>query len=719
MKRKLLSALVALVSLSLPALADEGMWLMQQLQSQMPKMQKLGLKLQDYDIYNEQGSSLRDAIVVFGNGCTGEVISQQGLVLTNHHCGYSSIQGLSSVEHNYLEQGFWAQSFAEELPAKGLKVTFIDKIEDVTDFVRAELKKSKQPEVDRISPLYLASLAQQRAKTTALTPGMELEIKAFYEGNRYLLFTKKVYSDIRFVGAPPTSIGSFGADTDNWTYPRHSGDFALFRIYADANGNPAPYSALNQPLKPKRWLNISTGGVQENQFVMIMGFPGRTNRFFLPEEVEEWKSIDNDIRIRMRAIRQEAMLQEMLRDTKTKIQYASKYAYSQNGYKRAIGANWGVEVRQLAQDKEAQLNGLLASAQGSDKTSYEHAIASLRSALAQRATLRRRLSYLQEGMLTGMEFIELPALAKKSGVAQEAFYKDYSPEVDKKVSLALLTEYLAQIPSTERPRDIDSLLNHFGSAEALIDLIFRSQYLKPEGLKKLAEEHKAAKAAKRQPIYENIAYGSLRVEPDRVLEQFTDAVHKEYKKLSDASSAYDKQINQARHTYVGGLLKKEGDSKLWPDANFTLRFTYGQIKGYHPRDGVYYAPQTYLDGVMAKEDSLSWEFTVPTRLKEIYKSQRYGKNNRWAVRHGNSWRMPVNLCATTHTTGGNSGSPVLDAEGNLVGINFDRNWEGVAGDIQYLGDYQRSIICDIRYIMMIIDEYGQCPRLIDEMSFGK
>ena len=701
MKIRSVFATLVLLGLAFRASADEGMWLMQQLAKQYANMQKRGLKMKDYDIYNPNGTSLKDAVVIFGGGCTGEVISSQGLVLTNHHCGYDAIQSLSSVEANYLEHGYWAQSEQEELPAKGLTVTFIDAIEDVTDYVQKALARDKNKhEMAYLSASYLATLAQKKVGK-ALPQGVEVEIKPFYNGNRYLMFTKKVYSDIRFVGAPPSAIGKFGADTDNWVYPRHTGDFSIFRIYADAAGNPAPYSASNKPLKPKRWFNISTKGVEQGDYAMIMGFPGRTNRFFIPEEVEEWKTIDNDIRIRMRGIRQEVMLKEMQADPKVNIQSAAKYAYSQNGYKRAIGANWGIEVRDLAGAKRQQMESLLQEANAKDKAIYEQALQQIRSAIHERASLRRRQWYLNEGLATSLEFITLISVMNSSN--QEGlkdFLKDYNAEVDKKVSKAVLTEYVKQIKEDERPAELNKLLADFGSVDALVDMLFTSRMMKQESAAQLAK-------------------GTLTMnQADSTLLRFVKMLAEEGYALRQALSKYDNPIELARRTYVGGLLKYKGAENLWPDANSTLRFTYGQVQGYKPRDGVSYDFRTTLEGVMQKADSTSWEFAVPKRLTEIYKTQSYGQNKRWAIQTPTGWVMPVNMAATTHTTGGNSGSPVLNAKGELIGINFDRNWEGVGGDIQYLPDYQRSIICDIRYIMMIIEEYGRCPRLLQEITFA-
>lgn len=726
MKQKILSLLLLLgLGAVAPAQADEGMWLMQQLGSKYSELKARGMKLSQYDIYNPNGSSLQDAVVIFDQGCTGEIISNQGLVLTNHHCGFDAIQALSSVEHNYLEDGYWAQSLEQELPARGVTVTFIDKIEDVTSYVKGELAKVKHPdEMLYLSAKYLSTLAMK--KVIKLPKGFEVEIKPFYNGNRYLMFTKKIYSDIRFVGAPPSSIGKFGADTDNWAYPRHSGDFSIFRIYADAKGNPADYSPTNMPLRPKRWFNISTRGVQQGDFAMIMGFPGRTYRFFLPSEVQEWKSIDNDIRIRMRGIRQEVMLSQMHADPAINIKYAAKYASSQNGYKRAIGANWGVEVRHLDVDKRKQMDELLLWADKQGKSQYREAIKTIDAAIVERAELRRRLWYLEEGLLRGIDIINLykqtqgkiKANAKNKGVsigyadAQDllahTYKQEFDPKVDERIALALLSEYCKQIAPANRPKALQSIK----SAEDTKAFVHQMYLGWEQYTSQIKASAKAELSGKGHPANEGIR------EQERLMTDFVTSVQEEHKRLKAELAKFDNPIDLARRTYVEGLLALHGDDNLWPDANSTLRFTFGNVKGYSPKDGVFYEPQTFLSGVMQKEDPTSWEFAVSPRLKEIYTQKTYGKDNRWAVRtEDGSWRMPVNLCATTHTTGGNSGSPVFDGSGNLIGINFDRNWEGVGGDIQYLADYQRSIICDIRYILMIIEEYGRCPRLLEEMTF--
>ena len=711
--RKSLFALLVALGVSTLARADEGMWLLEQLSKKYPELVKRGLAMQEYDLYNPNGTSLKDAVVHFDGGCTGEVISSQGLVLTNHHCGYDAIQKLSSVEHNYLEDGYWAKSFAEELPAEGVVVSFVDKIEDVTAYVQAELKKiRKGTGMEYLSRHYLDGLARKRVGEAYLKahPGTTVEIRPFYNGNKYLMFTNKVYSDIRFVGAPPSAVGKFGADTDNWKYPRHAGDISIFRIYADANGNPAPYSKSNVPLKPKRWFNISTDGVQKEDLAMIMGFPGRTNHFFLPSEVEEWKTIDNDIRIRMRQIRQEVMLKDMLADPKVNIMYAAKYARSQNAYKRAIGANFGIEKNNFKATKQQEMESLLEWSKANAPKSYRSyadAIATIDKAIAGRRDMRRQFWYLDEGLWQAIEATRAPGADDPLTATDRAFLaynnKDYLPALDAKIAKAELAEYTRQIDRKDWPEAIADGIDQFGSVESYVDVMFaQSTFTTPEGF----EAFKKLSPKEQQVVLTT-----------DLMSRFAASVRTKREQLTKALRAFDNPIDLARRTYVGGILAQRGEDNLWPDANSTLRFTFGNVRGYSPVDGVEYQVPTTLRGVMEKEDPTSWEFAVPARLKEIYAKQLYGAGQRWAFKNASGgYEMPVNFAATTHTTGGNSGSPVFNKYGDLIGINFDRNWEGVGGDIQYLPSYQRSIICDIRYVLLLIDQLGECPRLIDELS---
>lgn len=708
---------VATAIFSLSASADEGMWVLPLLQQQnLPEMRAFGLKLQDYEIYSPENASLKDAVVIFGGGCTGEVVSPDGLVLTNHHCGYGAIQSHSTLEHDYLTEGFWATSRSEELPNPGLSVTFIDRIEDVTDYVKEALKKDNDPEgMNYLSPKYLNGLAKARVgeKFLADNPGTEVEIKPFYGGNQYYMFTKKIYRDVRLVGAPPSSIGKFGSDTDNWMWPRHTGDFSVFRVYADANGNPAEYSERNVPLRPKRWFKISVRGVNEGDYAMMMGFPGRTNHYYTSWEVAERRDIDNTVRINIRELRQKVMLEEMLKDPQVRIQYASKYAGSENAYKNAIGSNWAINKRDFEQVKRAEQEALLAWADEQGKSEYREALNQIRDIVADRHDLRFRQWMLNEALRIGIEFVSVPteinplveALKGKTADRQKEldqmtaafrrfFDKDYVPEVDKKIAKVMLTEYRRLIPHTSQPAYFAIIDKKYkGDIERFLDDIFaKSIFASRENYNKFLKRP-TAKALLNDPM---------------VL--FAQSVENERENLSNSLKSYDAAYNRAHRTYVKGLLEMEKDKKHWPDANFTLRLTYGQVKGYHPRDCVYYTHQTTLDGVMEKEDSTNWEFVVPQKLKDLYRAKDFG---RYATKDG---RMPVAFCATTHTTGGNSGSPVMNANGELIGINFDRNWEGVGGDIEYLPDYQRSIIVDIRYVLFLIEKYGGAEGLLKEME---
>ena len=716
MKKILLSVLAA--ALSLPAVADEGMWLLPLLQQKkFPEMQALGLKLQDYDIYSPDSASLKDAVVIFGGGCTGEIVSPDGLLLTNHHCGYGQIQQHSTLEHDYLTDGFWATTREQELPNPGLTVTFIDKIEDVTDYVKKELEKDTDPQsMNFLSPKYLNGLAKAKVGEKFLqdNPGTEVEIKAFYGGNVYYMFTKKIYSDIRLVGAPPSSVGKFGADTDNWMWPRHTGDFSVFRVYADANGNPAEYSESNVPLRPKRWFKISVKGVEEDDYAMMMGFPGRTNKYYTSWEVAERRDIDNTVRINIRNLRQEVMLDEMLKDPSVRIQYASKYAGSTNAYKNAIGSNWAIKKRNFEQVKKEEQDRLIAWAQKNNESSYPEALSTLEQIVSDRKDLRFRSWMLDEAILRGIEFTKVPtevqsvsdALKGKDRNEQQkqirlldmAYHrfadKDYAPEVDKKIAKVMLKEYRRLVPAKSQPAYFSLIDKKFkGVVDRFVDYLFdKSIYGSEENFDKF-KTRPSVKALEQDPMI-----------------LFAKSVQEEKANLNAALADFDTGYALAHKEYVKGLLAMYQDKANFPDANFSLRLTYGQVKGYRPKDAVYYNCQTTLDGVMEKEDSTNWEFVVPSRLKALYEAKDFG---RYQMPDG---RMPVAFSATTHTTGGNSGSPVLNANGELIGINFDRNWEGVGGDIQYLPDYQRSIIVDIRYVLFLIDKYAGAGYLLEEMD---
>ncbi len=709
------------------AKADEGMWLLHLLQQQkMTEMKEMGLELEATDIYNPNGSSLKDAVVRFGGGCTGEVISSQGLVLTNHHCGYGQIQSHSTLENNYLEDGFLANRRAEELPNPGLTVTFVDQIEDVTDYVKQCLERDKDLDKDGVlfmSLPYLEQLAIDKVgkEYIAQNPGMELELRPFFEGNQYFMFIKKVYSDVRLVAAPPSSIGKFGADSDNWTWPRHSGDFAVFRVYTDKDGNPAEYAEDNIPLQPKRWLTVSTKGIEENDFAMIIGFPGTTNKFYTSWEVKERRDINNWAQINMRTVKQEVMLEEMLADPQVNIQYASKYASSANVHKRAMGSNWAIDMRDFEASKAVQQNRLIEWAKENNRPEYIEALATIEDiVMNKRSDLRYRHVVLNEAIYQGVEFVRVPLKGerqmreameikgrkgKKARAAaletlKEDFAKfadkDYSFMVDRKVSKAMLKEYVSLIDADKQPAYFAVIYNQFdGDTDRFIDYLFDTSIFG-------SQENLDAFVAK--PTMEQLMFDPIF--------NFALSVRSERSNLSAEQAAFNNAFDLARRKYLEGILEMDGLLAYAPDANRTMRFAFGQKKGYVPRDGVYYHAQTTVDGIMEKEDPDNWEYVVSPKLKELYENKDFGP---YALKDG---RMPVDFAATTHTTGGNSGSPVMNGKGELIGINFDRNWEGVGGDIQYLPDYQRSIIVDARYMLFILDKFLGAQHLIDEMTLN-
>ena len=722
MMRKFIVVLTVTLGFVTTAFADEGMWMLNLLKQQkLTEMKSMGLELEDYDIYNPDGSSLKDAVVQFGRGCTGEVISSQGLVLTNHHCGYSQIQSHSSIENNLLDDGFWAKSFDEELPNPGLTVTFIERIDDVTDYVTECLKRDSNEDslgVFYLSPAYLNKIAIEKVGEEYLKAnlGYEVEIKPFFEGNQYYMFTKKIYSDIRLVGTPPSSIGKFGADTDNWMWPRHTGDFSIFRIYANKEGNPAPYSADNIPLQPKRWLKISNEGVDEGDFAMMLGFPGTTNKYYTSGEVAERRDIDNSVRINMREVRQNAMLEEMLNNPEVKIQYAAKYSGSTNAYKNAIGTNWAIDLRDFEGLKKVEEQRLIKWAQDNNEPLYIEALNEIENILNERANLRYRSWMLNEGITRAVEFAAVPtkssdelADAIESGdgdleILHENLLndfnrfanKDYNVEVDKKIAKTMIKAYTSLIDKDKQPEYFNQIYAEFdGNIDKFIDYIFENSIFgNSENINHfLASEAKSAETLRNDPMF-----------------LFVKSVREEAADLSRKLSTYNIPFAKARKTYIKGILEMDGPYKHFPDANLSLRLTYGQVKGYNPRDAVAYSHQTTLKGVIEKEDSSNWEFVVPAKLKELYLKKDYGN-----YKLGEDI-MPVNFVATTHTTGGNSGSPVLNGRGELIGINFDRNWEGVGGDIQYLPDYQRSIIVDIRYVLFIIEKFANSTHLIEELE---
>lgn len=717
MKRLLFAA--ALTALTLPAPADEGMWMLTDLKRQNEAaMQELGLLLPADSIYNPEGIALKDAVVHFGGGCTGEVISAEGLVLTNHHCGYSAIQQHSSVEHDYLTDGFWAMSRQEELPCKGLTVTFIDRILDVTDYVRQQLAKDADPQgTNYLSPKYLTLVCERflKEQNIALGTGGKAELKAFYGGNRYYLFVKTEYSDIRMVGAPPSSIGKFGADTDNWMWPRHTGDFSLFRIYADKDGRPAAYSPDNVPLRVKKHLNISLRGYKEGDFAFVMGFPGRNWRYMIADEVEERMQTTNFMRHHVRDARQRVLMEQMLRDDAVRIHYASKYASSANYWKNAIGMNEGLVRLHVLDTKRAQQEALLQRGRELGDTTYQAAFDRIRAIVQKRRPALYHQQAIQEALVTALDFMRIPsttalATALKSKdkatiqaatdslrqAADKYFASVPYPEVEKLVGKEMLRTYAKYIPADQRIGIFQVIDKRFkGDTDAFIDACFKySIFGSRENFDKFIRKPKLYKVTSDWMVLFKYS--------------ITDGLLQTAIAMMDANRDY----NAAHKTWVKGMmdLRQANGQPIYPDANSTLRLTYGKVASYEPADGAVYDYQTTLEGVMQKEDPTNWEFVVPDKLKQLWKTKDFG---RYALEDG---RMPVCFIVDTDNTGGNSGSPVFNARGELIGTAFDRNYEGLTGDIAFRPPSQRAACVDIRYTLFIIEKYAGASHLIDELS---
>lgn len=720
MKKTILLSL--LTTFTLAGHADEGMWMLTDLKKQNAAvMYDMGLDISIDDVYSPDNISLKDAVVHFGGGCTGEVISAEGLVLTNHHCGYGYIQQHSSVEHDYLTDGFWAMTREQELPCEGLTITFIDKILDVTTYVKEQLKKDEDPEgLNYLSPSYLSKVAARFAKKEKIKTDefTVLELKPFYGANKYYLFVKTVYKDIRMVGAPPSSIGKFGADTDNWMWPRHCGDFSMFRIYADKNGKPANYSATNVPLKVKKHIAINLKGVKEGDFTFVMGFPGRNWRYMISDEVEERMQTTNFMRDTIRGVRLRVLGEEMAKDAKTRIQYAAKYASSANYWKNAIGMNEGLVKLKVLDKKKEQQEHLLEYGRETGNNSYKEAFDAIRSIVAKRRNAVYHQQAIYEALMLGTEFYKVPdtdalrnaieandkkAIKEETENLKEAykkFYnKDYNPEVDRKVSKQLIALYAKLIPAEQRISIFKQIGENFdGNTDAFVDACFDKSVFRSQ--------------AALDAFLQNPDTKTLR---EDLMVQYSKSVKDGYNATSNAMKAETDAYNLAHKTWVAGMLelKAKNGTPVYPDANSTLRLTYGKIGSYEPADGMEYLYYTTLKGVMEKEDPNNPEFVVPAKLKELYEKKDFGP---YAMPDG---RMPICFATGTDNTGGNSGSPVFNSKGELIGTGFDRNYEGLTGDIAYNPQLQRAACVDIRYTLFIIDKFAGAGHLIDEMTIIK
>lgn len=691
-----------------------GMWIPSLLKGMNEtEMRNLGMKISADDIYSVNHSSLKDAVPHFDGGCTAEVISPKGLILTNHHCGYDNIQSHSSVEHDYLTDGFWAYKMEDELPNKDLFVTFIVKIEDVTNkvlegVVNLPTEAEKQKKIqDNISML---------SKTLPKEAWQENSIRTFYDGNQYILFLTETFRDVRLVGAPPSSIGKFGSDTDNWVWPRHTGDFSLFRIYADKNNRPAEYSKDNVPYTPKHFFPVSVKGVQENDFTMVMGYPGRTQEYLPSYAVEQIMNSLDPARIEVRDRALKVQDGFMRKDNAIKIQYASKYASVANYWKKWIGEVKGLKksnavgIKQQFEKnfsekinkagKQAEYGNLLAEF----KTNYE--------AIAPYALARE---YYTEVVLRNTEILsfgyrlyQLEQVYNTKGeqafndrkanliAGFESLYKDFNANVDEKVFEQLISLYAKKSPQQFLPETVKNINPEY-SAKTIFT---NSKLTSYNGLKELLQ-------GDTKTVLEKLNQDPAFILVKTIADAYTKNVAPKYDELNLKNIALQR-------TYMKAILELSPKSaRIFPDANSTLRVTYGKVKGYQPSDAVTYAPMTYLDGVMEKYVPGDYEFDVPKKLIDLYNAKDYGQ---YADKNG---KMPVAFIATNHTTGGNSGSPALDANGNLIGLNFDRVWEGTMSDIHYDPSICRNIMVDIRYVLFIVDKYAGAKNLIEEMKLVK
>lgn len=701
--------------IAFPALAQQGgMWIPSLLEGMNEKeMKSLGMKMSAKDIYDVNNSSLKDAVPQFNGGCTSEVISSQGLLLTNHHCGFDEIQSHSTVEHDYLTDGFWAMSMAEELPNPGLEVTFIVRIEDVTQKVLngthtlADEKARQQKIQENITTL---------SKTLPKEQWQENSIRTFYEGNQYMLFVTESFEDVRLVGAPPSSIGKFGSDTDNWMWPRHTGDFSLFRIYANSDNRPAAYSKDNVPYKPKHFLPVSLKGIKGDDFTLVFGYPGRTTEYLPSVAVEQLLTTLNPAKIEIRDAALKVTDSFMRKDNAIKIQYAAKYAGIANYWKKWIGESQGLKKTNAVALKKTQEKAFMERVKKAGKEAeYGNLLTDFTTQYNAIEPYALARDYFSEVVLRNTELLnvgyrmyQLEQVLKLRGeqsfndrkenalTALEETYKNFNKNVDEKVFERLITLYFTKSPREFLPAD----LKDADYKKLTADIYSQSKLTSYKGVQELLKGDAEA------------AIVQLNNDPGyKLVKTLTEAY------LKNVAPNYEEinlNIAALQRTYMKAILETSPkDARLFPDANSTLRVTYGKVKGYKPGEGdTYYEPQTYLDGVIEKYVPGDYEFDVPKKLIELYNNKDYGP-------YGKKGKMPVCFIGTNHTTGGNSGSPAIDARGNLIGLNFDRVWEGTMSDIHYDPSICRNIMVDIRYVLFIIDKYAGATHLVNEMKLVK
>jgi hypothetical protein len=712
--KKLFALLLILVSsLGFKAKADEGMWLLPLIEKlNMGKMTELGLKLSAEDIYSINKVCLKDAIVIFGGGCTGEIVSSQGLVLTNHHCGYGSIQAHSSVDHDYLRDGFWAKTKEEELSNPNLSVTFLVRIEDVTSQVLANVKQGMS-ETDRTAAITDARQSIEKKATEG--NNYRAQVGSFYGGNYFYLLVYERYTDVRLVGAPPSSIGKFGSDTDNWEWPRHTVDFSVFRVYTAPDGKPAPYSKENIPLKPKRYLSVSLKDLNKGDFAMILGYPGRTSRYMTSYEVNEQLQIVHPDRIKIRGIKQDIWMKDMQTDQKINIQYSAKYFGSSNYWKYSIGQKRGLEnlnVKAKKEELENQFNKWVVETP-ERKAKYGDALNMIKTAIEGRAESYNALQYINEcmqgcelfGLNRGTSGLVTALKAKDNQKISDAaaqiknnssdFYKDYNASTDKKSMKAMLTLFRTDVPAKFHPDFYVNVVDKKfkGNIDKFVDYIFAKSIFASEARLNAFLSKPDLKTLEADPVYTT-----------------TTSIYKMGGDLSKGNSQFDASLVTGRRIWIAALMEMAPEKTQYPDANSTMRLSYGTVQDYDPRDAVTYKYFTTMQGVVDKYKPGDYEFDLPKRLIDLNNKKEFG---RYASAKG---YMPVCFLTTNDITGGNSGSPVMNANGELIGLAFDGNWESMSGDIAYEPELQRTIVVDIRCVLWVMDIYAGAKNLVDEMT---
>ena len=692
--------------------ADEGMWIPLLIEKfNIEDMQAKGFKLSAEDIYSINQACLMDAIVIFGRGCTGELVSDQGLLLTNFHCGRGSIQKLSSIKNDYLKDGFWAMNKEQELPNPDLSVKFLERIEDVTEKVLENVTEDiTEEERENAIKLKIEKIEAEAVGKTHLIA----KVKPFYYGNQYFLFVYQEYKDVRLVGTPPSAIGNFGGDTDNWMWPRHTGDFSIFRIYADKDNKPASYSPDNVPYKPKKFLTISTKGVKEGDFTWVMGYPGSTYKYLISDAIRLIAEVRNPNKIKLRDFRFDIIKAHELNNDTVRLKYTSKKNRISNSWKRWKGEIKGLE-RLNAIDKKVELEEKFTE-WAADKIEYKNILSELSDIYKNIEEYAVAYDYYKEAIMAieivdfASEFEQLIKMSEMDNDSDswncemeelikniDSFFKDYVQSIDEEIFNELLPMYFSNVdqkfyPDLNYEKDIKDY-------KTFIESLYKSTVFNKQ--KKILE---LLDSESKNEI------GDLANDP---VYKFYTAFNEVYK--IEVFPAYDSLSQSAENLYrkyMKGLMEMQKEKILFPDANSTMRVSYGEVMGSFPRDGVEYLYQTTLDGVIEKDNPNIYDYDVPDKLKKLYASKDYGM-------YEVDGTVPVCFIATNHTTGGNSGSPVLDSEGYLIGLNFDRVWEGIMSDMVFDPEQSRNITLDIRYVLFIIDKFAGAQHLINEMTIIK